>query len=272
MHHAPSAIILAAGMGKRMKSDLPKVLHPVGEPPRPMVCAVIDACQQAGCQRVVLVVGHKQELVREAITRVYGAHHGIEFAVQDQQLGTGHAVRCAEGLFKGEIAQGGSETIVLAGDGPLIRAETLKALLNKHRSTDALATLATSVISDPTGYGRIVRDSQNRLVGIVEHKECSPEQLAITEVNPSYYCFDTKALFETLAKVEKNPQSGEYYITDVPAMLLKSGRKVEVIASVPPEDVLSINTLEQLAEVDTIYRSREKSAKGSHAAVGGAPR
>lgn len=254
----PAAIILAAGMGKRMRSDLPKVLHPIGG--RAMVCAVIDACRDAGCGRVVLVVGHRQELVRETIAREYGADasaHGIEFAEQPEQLGTGHAVRCAEGLFAKEKAAGGSDVFVLAGDGPLIRAKTLRALLERHRSTGASAALATSVIDDPTGYGRIVRDGAGKFVAIVEHKECSPAQLAIKEVNPSYYCFDTKALFETLADVPRQPSNGEYYITDVPGLLLKRGRGVEVIAAVPAEDVLSINTPEQLGEVDAIFRARE---------------
>lgn len=262
---APSAIILAAGKGTRMKSDLPKVLHPIGG--RPMVCAVVDACLDAGCAGVVLVVGYKQELVREAIAadaRLKSAP--IQFAVQAEQLGTGHAVRCAESLFEAQKAAGPGKhaTFVLAGDGPLIRAATLRTILDRHRSTHAAATLATSVIADPTGYGRIVREPMfpvsgggpGRFVAIVEHKNCTPEQLGIREVNPSYYCFDTALLFESLARVTRNAASGEYYITDVPELLLKAGRRVEVIDAVPPEDVLSINTLEQLAEVDAIYRSR----------------
>ncbi|HVU63490.1 MAG TPA: NTP transferase domain-containing protein, partial [Phycisphaerales bacterium] len=165
---SPSAIILAAGMGKRMNSDLPKVLHPVGSPARPMVCAVIDACRAAGCVRIVLVVGHKHELVREAVQREYGANSGIEFAVQQPQHGTGHAVRCAEHLFTKEKQASGNDLFVLAGDGPLIRAETLRDLLARHRTTGASATLATSVIADPTGYGRIVRDPKTgRLAAIV---------------------------------------------------------------------------------------------------------
>jgi bifunctional UDP-N-acetylglucosamine pyrophosphorylase / glucosamine-1-phosphate N-acetyltransferase len=245
-----SAIILAAGMGKRMRSDLPKVLHPIGG--RPMVHAVVDACRAAGCSRIVLVVGHKHELVRDAFKNV----PGIEYAMQPEQLGTGHAVRCAESLFGREKTSAGHSAFVLAGDGPLIRPATLRQLLDKHRASHALATLATSVISDPTGYGRIVRDAAGHFVGIVEHKECSPEQLAIREVNPSYYCFDVAAMFDALASVERNPQSGEYYITDVPTLMLARKQRVEVISAVPPEDILSINTPEQLAEVDEIYRSR----------------
>lgn len=252
-----------------MRSDLPKVLHPVGG--RPMVRAVVDACREAGCRRVILVVGYKQELVRAA----FADDPTVEFAVQDQQLGTGHAVRCAAPLLAREIADDGGpghDAFVLAGDGPLIRAVTLRALLDRHRSTGALATLATSVIDDPTGYGRVVRDpmfppGKGRFVGIVEHKDATPEQLQIREVNPSYYCFDIRALFTTLERVTPNPASGEYYVTDVPSLLLAQGGKVEVIDAVPPEDVLSINTPEQLAAVDAIFRSRSATS----ARAGGQP-
>ncbi len=248
--HAPSAIILAAGLGKRMNSDLPKVLHEVGG--RPMVCAVVDACRDVGCRRVVLVVGHKQELVR----KVFEGQRDIEFAVQDQQLGTGHATRCAAGLFSTESCEPGHPVFVLAGDGPLIRAHTLGAMLDKHASTGALATLASSVIDDPTGYGRIVRDGRGAFRAIVEHKDCTPEQLAIREVYPSYAVFDAQTLFAELAALKPNARANEYFITDVPASLLAQGKRVEVIPAVPPEDVLSINTPDQLAEVDRIYRSR----------------
>lgn len=260
------AIILAAGKGTRMRSDLPKVLHEIGG--RPMVCAVVDACRAAGCQRIVLVVGYKQELVYQAIAAQPSTWvAGIEYALQSEQLGTGHAVRCAEGCFEEELQQGAArrDVFVLAGDGPLIRGETLKQLLSLHRESNAQATLATAVIDDPTGYGRIVRDTGGRLARIVEHKECTPEQLAIREVNPSYYCFDLAGLFSTLASVKRNEQSGEYYITDVPAMMLSTGRRVEVIDAVPAEDVLSINTPEQLAEVDAIYRKRSPRASGGTA-------
>ena len=250
-----SAIILAAGKGTRMKSDLPKVCHPVGG--RPMVCAVVDACLAAGCDRVVVVVGYKQELVREALA----AYDGVEYAVQDEQLGTGHAVRCARDAFAG--AQG--DVFVLCGDGPLIRTETLGKIIGVHRGAGASATLATSVIDNPDGYGRIVRDGRGRFEAIVEQKNATEDQLAIREVNPSYYLFDTPALFEAIERVERNPLTGEYYVTDVPAMLSSDGKPVEVIDAVPPEDILSINTLEQLAEVDRIFRSRAASASAGEA-------
>ncbi len=264
----PIAVILAAGKGTRMRSDLPKVLHPIGG--RPMVHCVVDACRAAGCKRIILVVGYKQDLVRSAFEGTMGlpAGMGVEFAVQDQQLGTGHAVQsCAQALSAQALAPG-QPVFVLAGDGPLIRPDTLLKLLRRHVDSRAEATLATSVIEDPAGYGRIVRDAAGAFTGIVEHKECSPEQLKIREVNPSYYCFDCRALFDCLARLKRNEQSGEYYITDVPAMLLSERRKVEVIDAVPPQDVLSINTPEQLAEVDAIYRGRHASG---HASGQGSP-
>ena len=265
----PIAIILAAGKGTRMKGDLPKVVHPVGG--RPMVRAVVEACRIAGCGWIIVVVGYRQELVRGALAD----HPEVEFAVQDQQLGTGHAVLCAEQTLqrspdrKGGVSQD-QDVFVLAGDGPLIRAQTLRTILERHRATDAAATLATSVIGDPAGYGRIVRDAAGGFTGIVEHKNATEEQRRIREVNPSYYCFRRGDLFSALRKVERNPASGEYYLTDTPALLLKEGKRVEVVPAVPPEDVLSINTPEDLAVVDRIYR--ERAGAGAAAAKAGSRR
>lgn len=228
-----------------MKADLPKVVHEVGG--RPMVCAVVETCRAAGCDPIVVVVGYRHELVRRAL-----AGTDVHFALQEPQLGTGHAVQCAEpGLqgFEGDV-------FVLCGDGPLIRPETLSTLLERHRSTGASATLATAIIDDPTGYGRIVRDGAGRFRGIVEHRNATPEQRAIREVNPSYYCFRREDLRSALGDVPRNEATGEYYLTDVLGLLLARGRRVEVVPSVPPEDVLSINTPEELAVVDRIYRHR----------------
>jgi bifunctional UDP-N-acetylglucosamine pyrophosphorylase/glucosamine-1-phosphate N-acetyltransferase len=244
--HNLSAIILAAGKGTRMKSDLPKVVHPVGG--RPMVRAVVEACRNVGTKRIVAIVGYKQELVRDALKDDH-----CEFAVQAEQLGTGHAVMCAAEAFATDLA---GDVFVLCGDGPLIRPQTLSLMLDRHRSTGAAATLATAVLDDATGYGRIDRDAQGRFRAIVEQKNCTPEQLKIREVNPSYYVFRTADLFAALKHVKRNPVSNEYYVTDVPELLMKEGKRVEVIEAVPPEDVLSINTLEDLAKVDGIYRSR----------------
>ena len=251
----PAAIILAAGKGTRMKGDLPKVVHPVGG--RPMICAVVDACRAVGCDPIVAVVGYRQGLVREALAD----SPGVRFAVQEQQFGTGHAVLSAEASLAALPPE--TDVLVLCGDGPLIRPATLRELLARHREAGATATLATSIIDDPTGYGRIVRESAERggrFVGIVEHKNATSDQRRIREVNPSYYCFRLGDLLAALRRVERNPLSGEYYLTDTLSLLLADGRRVEVVPSVPPEDVLSINTPEDLAVVDRLYRARPASA------------
>lgn len=255
-----SAIILAAGKGTRMNSDLPKVAHEVAG--QAMVRWVVEACRGAGCRKIVVVVGYAQEVVRKALSGLE-----VEFAVQSEQLGTGHAVRCAESCFKSGASVIAGDAFVLAGDGPLIRGETLTALLDRHRATRSAATLATSVIDDPSGYGRIHRDAAGQFVGIVEEKNASAAQKAIREVNPSYYCFDIPALFSSLTKVKRNEASGEYYITDVPTLLMSEGRRVEVIEAVPPEDVLSINNPQQLAEVDRILRKRLAQATPGNRSV-----
>lgn len=246
-----TAIILAAGKGTRMKSDLPKVCHEVGG--RAMVCAVVDAALAAGCERVVAVVGYKQELVRAAL-EPYGSR--VVFAEQAEQLGTGHAVRCAESAYGVGTRDRGGDCFVLCGDGPLIRKATLTTLLSRHRETGAAATLATAVLENPQGYGRVVRGAGGGFAKIVEQKNATEAELRIREVNPSYYCFRADDLFRALGRVTRNALTGEYYLTDAPALLLGEGRRVEVVDAVPPEDVLSINTLEELAEVDRLYRGR----------------
>ncbi|MHC5027829.1 MAG: sugar phosphate nucleotidyltransferase, partial [Planctomycetota bacterium] len=181
----------------------------------------------------------------------------IEYALQDEQNGTGHATRCAEEAlagFEGDV-------LVLAGDGPLIQAATIDVMWARHRATRASATLATSVIEDPTGYGRIVRDADDRFEAIVEHRNCTDAQRAIHEIYPSYACFEAGALFTCLGQLQPDEVSGEYYVTEVPAMLRAAGQCVEVVDAVPPQDVLSINTPEQLADVEAILVARQEDAR-----------
>jgi len=242
------AVILAAGKGTRMQSDLPKVMHhAVG---RPMVHWVVDAARAAGATRIVLVIGHGADLVRES----FRGEPDVEFALQMQQLGTGHAVTMAKPNLERDAAS--TDAFVLCGDGPLIRAETLRTLLALHRREHAAATLATSVIADPKGYGRIVRDASGKLARIVEQKDATEAERAIREINPSYYCFRTDELFGALSRVGNRNASGEYYITDVFEILRKDSRTVAAVDAVPPEDVLSVNDPAQLAEVDSILRAR----------------
>ena len=243
----PAAILLAAGKGTRMNSDLPKVLHPVAG--KPMVWWVVQACKEAGVQRCVVVVGYKGELVREALAD----EPCVSFVEQTEQLGTAHATRMAEPIFENTPT---GDIFVLAGDGPLIRSKTLARLLEVHRRTGSAATLATSVIEDPTGYGRIVRDDQGNFQAIVEQKDATPQQLEVREVNPSYYCFNGELMFKTIDQIGSNNSQGEYYITDAPALMKSCGHTVTVVDAVPPEDVLSINNPEQLSEVDRILKGR----------------
>lgn len=244
----PSAIILAAGKGTRMGGDLAKVLHRVAD--RPMLAWVVDACREAGCDRIVVVVGYQADDVRASLD----GGSDLVFVEQTKQLGTGHAAMMAEPAFaEGEPC----DIFVLAGDGPLIRADTLEKLLAIHRTRDAKAALATAVLDDPTGYGRVIRDGHDGdFVGIVEQKDATPEQLAICEVNPSYYCFDSDAMFAALREVKSDNAQGEYYLTDVPGLLKAKGLAVTVVDAVPAEDVLSINTPEHLAVVDGVMRER----------------
>ncbi len=251
-----AAVILAAGKGKRMQSDLPKVLHEAGG--APMVRWVVEAVRRSGAGRVILVVGHGQELVRAAFGPEDPDEAPIEFAVQDRQLGTGHAVRCAEAHlagFEGDV-------LVLCGDGPLIRAETIEKLVDTHHREGADATLATACVADPSGYGRIVRDEHGAFVGIVEEKNATEEQKAIREINPSYYCFRAGPLFDALRRVERNEATGEYYLTDAPSTLLREGGKVAVVDAVPADEVHSVNTPEQLAQVDALLRRRLAGSAG----------
>jgi len=245
----PQAIILAAGKGKRMAAELgdrPKVLFEVAG--RPMVHWVIEACRQAGVARCIVVVGYQAERVRQTLA----GEPDLAFVMQQQQLGTGHAARMAEPLLAGQNV----DVFVLAGDGPLNRARTLRPKLEVHRQQRADATLATSVIDDPTGYGRVVREANGSFSAIVEHKDATPQQRAIREVYPSYACFRSNVLFEVLAQLRNNNAQGEYYVTEAPNLLKRQGRKVAILDAVPPEDVLGVNTPAELARVDAILRRR----------------
>jgi bifunctional UDP-N-acetylglucosamine pyrophosphorylase / glucosamine-1-phosphate N-acetyltransferase len=238
-----AAIILAAGKGTRMGSDLPKVVHEVAG--KPMVQWVVDAVIEAGANRVILVVGHGADTVKDKV-------QGCEYVLQEPQLGTGHAVLvCKDTLddFDGNI-------LILGGDGPLLRASTVHDMVELQQQSSAAATLATSVIPDATGYGRIVRDSNDKFEAIIEHKNATPAQLEIHEVYPSYAVFDAIKLWECLDTLEPNPLTHEYYLTEVPRMLKEAGNTVEVINAVAPEDILSINTPEQLQEVESILHAR----------------
>lgn len=243
---ALAAVILAAGRSKRMKSDLVKVLHPVCE--RPMVQWVVEACRAAGCGRILLVIGYQGDRVRDA----FAGQDDVEFVEQGEPLGTGHAVMQTQPALSGYDG----DLLVLAGDGPLIRAQTLRQLVAAHRRAGAAATLATARIADPAGYGRIVRDAAGRFDRIVEDKDATAEQKRINEINPSYYCFDARQLLASLRRLTNANASGEYYLTDVCGILRGDGKRVEVIDAVSADEVHSINTAEQLEHVSSILAKR----------------
>lgn len=240
------AIILAAGGSTRMNTQVAKVLHEVCG--RPMLAYVLDACRKIGISRMFVVIGFSADEVKE---RFDGADD-IVWVRQDKQLGTGHAVLCCKEHLKDFDGQ----TLVLCGDGPLIRAATLKTLIDKHESGHSGATLGTAVLEDPSGYGRIVRDDYGNIQGIVEHSDCTPEQLKIKEINPSNYLFDNQILFEALEKIRPENVKKEYYLTDAVSGIIATGHKVEAITAVPPEEALGINSRAQLSAASKIMQRR----------------
>lgn len=253
INRALSCVILAAGKGTRMESELPKVMHQAFG--RPLVKWVVDAARDetVGADSVVLVVGFGREQLEAAFAP---QPNWLHFALQAEQLGTGHAIDQARAFFSDEDARKNTDILVLCGDGPLIRAETLNALRQRHQSTGAAATLATATLEDATGYGRIVRNAAGNFDRIVEQKDATDDQRLINEINPSYYIFRADALFDTLPRLSNSNANGEYYITDLFELLRADGERIEVLNAVPAEDVLSVNTLDQLATVDSVLRQR----------------
>ena len=241
-----TAIILAAGISKRMNTKMVKVLHEVCG--RPMLAYVLDSCRQAGVKKIFVVVGFSSEQVIEK----FAGSDDIVWIKQEQQLGTGHAVLCCKEHLKDFQGQ----TLVLCGDGPLIRTETLTKLMNEHEAGHAAATLATAVLDEPKGYGRIVRDDSGNIKGIVEHSDCTKEQLEIKEINPSYYLFNNQILFNMLENIKPDNAKGEYYLTDVISGILATDHKVLAIKAVMPEEAVSVNSRAQLSEISKIMQKR----------------
>lgn len=209
------AIVLAAGQGKRMKSKLYKVLHPVCG--KPMVGHVLDTVKRAGVTRNVVVVGHGAEAVQSYL----GA--SAEYVLQEQQLGTGHAVKQAKDLLGSEKGT----TIVICGDTPLVTSETLEGLMQLHESRGAAATVLTAHMDNPAGYGRVIRGEDGSVMKIVEQKDCNETENAVQEINTGTYCFDNAKLFEALDKVTNNNAQQEYYLTDVVGIFREAGETVE---------------------------------------------
>ena len=236
------AIVLAAGKGTRMKSELPKVLVPVAG--RPMVRYVIDALRAAGVDRIVVVVGYRADLVRTELANL----PGIEFADQTEQLGTGHAVM----MCREQLASHDGAVVVVAGDSPMLQADSVATLLAEATARHAACLLGTVRRDDPTGYGRIVRSAAGDFTGIVEEKDAAPEQRAIQEINVSTYVFNAKDLLAALDQLRADNSQREYYLTDCPAILLAAGKQVAALNVLKPREALSINSPEELAQVEKV--------------------
>ena len=239
-----TSVILAAGMGTRMKSKKPKVLHKVCG--KPLSKWVIDASKAAGADKVCAVVGHKAETVKEVLGDV------CEFALQAEQKGTGHAVMQAIDVIKNSKG----EVVILNGDTPLITAETINKAIEYHKNNGNQATVITAILDDATGYGRIVRDNDGSVLKIVEQKDASEEEKKINEVNSGMYVFDAQSLVYALDKITPNNAQGEYYLTDTLEILLSAGKKIGGYAISDNDEIRGINDRVQLNEAEKIMQKR----------------
>lgn len=235
--------ILAAGKGTRMDSDLPKVLHEVDGDP--MLVHVIRLADSLGADRIISIIGHGRKLVREAIRSTRS-----ETVVQEPQLGTAHAVE-QTGALVGNID---GDMLVLSGDVPMLKKETLERLLDEHYRRKAGATLLTSIFEDASGYGRIIRKNNDTLDRIVEHKDCSVEELQVREINSGIYIFDIQQLFKAIKKVDNNNKQGEYYLPDTLPFIQNEGFPVALVVSRDQNEIRGVNTIEQLNEINRIFR------------------
>ncbi|MCA9005497.1 MAG: NTP transferase domain-containing protein [Planctomycetaceae bacterium] len=241
----PAAVILAAGKSTRMKSELPKVLHPVLG--RPMIEYVLDAARAADCEKIVVIVGHKAEEVKAAL-----AHHSdLEFALQSEQKGTGHAVM----MSAENLADHDGPVLVLAGDTPLLKGSSLSKLLELQQEHQAACVVGTAVTEANHGLGRIVRDTDGQFLRIVEQKDATPEEAAIEEINTGCFAFDGRQLFSALQQLKPDNSQAEYYLTDCAEILLKAGQTVKAFPVFDIQEAMGVNTQEQLAEVAEILQS-----------------
>ncbi|HET9733295.1 MAG TPA: NTP transferase domain-containing protein [Acidimicrobiales bacterium] len=246
-----AAVVLAAGQGTRMRSTLPKPLHPVCG--RPLVAWAVDAAAGAGPERVVVVVGHGAERVRAGTgpTAV-----PLSFAVQEEQKGTGDAAAAALAC----LPEGAVDVVVLPGDAPLLRPETVAGMLAEHRGTQAAATMLTVRMADPHGYGRVVRDAGGAVVRVVEEKDATPAEKAVDEVCTSIYCFRGEVLADALGRLSPENAQGEYYLTDVIGILTGAGRPVATFEVLDATEPAGVNDRVQLAQAERVMRRRINEA------------
>lgn len=245
----PIAVILAAGKSTRMKSDLPKVLHPVCG--RPMIEHVIAAARQAGARRMIVIVGHRADAVREAL-----AHHiDLEFALQAEQHGTGHAVM----MCREQLAGHEGTVLILAGDTPLLTGESLSRLIEALQTENAVCVIGSAETDANEGLGRIVRDSSGDFLRIVEQKDATPAEAAIREINTGCFAFDCASLLDALARIRPENEQSEYYLTDCPGILKADGKKVIANCTLDIIEAMGVNTPDQLADVERVLNERAAS-------------
>jgi len=238
-------LVLAAGKGTRMKSDSPKVLHEAFF--SPMIHHVMDALQPVFLGKSIVVTGHQRQLVEESLR-----DYPISFVQQSQQLGTGHAVLACEG----ELCSHSGPVLILCGDTPLIRTETLRLFLQFHVETASLVTVMTTKVLDPCNYGRIVSDEHGSIVKIVEEKDASPAQKEIREINAGIYCVDAHFLFDALRRVGTDNMQGEIYLTDIVAIATGDGIHVHKFYCTDSEEILGVNSRRELAQAHAVLQRR----------------
>ncbi len=249
-----SAVVLAAGEGTRMRSARPKPLHRLCG--RPMVLHVLDALAQLSVTRVVVVVGHRAEWVTKTLVEHAPPGMSIEFVEQVEQRGTGDAMAVALTGLPDDDGSDDGDVVVLPGDTPLLRPATLAALVHQHRASDAAATLLTTELHDPTGYGRVVRGRDNSVARVVEHVDATDEELEVQEVNTSIYCFRRSVLAPSLRRLSPANAQGEYYLTDVVGVLYEAGHKVGSVVVEDTMEVAGVNDRAQLAVAEAELRDR----------------
>lgn len=240
-----SAVILAAGKGVRMCSDLPKVVHKIGG--KPIIEHVVEAVQKAGIEDITIVVGHGREKVKEVLQG-----YSLTYVVQEQQLGTGHALMQAKDQVNHD-----STMLVLAGDIPLLQVETIRNLIEFHTQKGNIATILSTELSNPYGYGRIIRDSNNYFSKIVEEKDATIEEKKIKEINSGIYCFHAGSAFEALEMIKPENAQGEYYLTDILEILKNNNKSVDVLLTDASQDIYGINDRVQLSEAQAIMYQRK---------------
>jgi len=241
-----AAVILAAGKGTRMKSGLVKVLHPVAG--RPMIAWPVAAARNAGAAPLVLVIGHQANAVRNT----FRGDTDIRCAMQEEQLGTGHAVACARDALSGF----NGTVLILCGDTPLLRSETLEQLIRHHRTHAAALTVLTAVLAEPYGYGRVLRDEAGRVLRIIEQKDATPEEQGICEINSGIYCMEADFLFSNINKIGSNNAQNEFYLTELVAMAAQQGLTCLAVPTGDSDEIMGVNDRVQLAEAARILRRR----------------